>query len=160
MLSATSLLTSKLHTVSDLKESWSKCHKTFIYIRPWSVLRENCFCLKVRLKFPYFRSTKMPNFVVPTYWSRFYFPLTHFVPLVSFYTPWKRQKTRGFLFLAVVKVNSQRCDTRPNLSCGHLNEFVFKTFEVISTFRKSPRLLKLKKFSLITGLVATWRTKR
>ena len=23
---------------------------------------------------------------------------THFMPLVSFYTPWKHQKTRGFLF--------------------------------------------------------------
>ena len=128
---------------------WSKCHKTLIYFRPWSVLRENCFCLKVRLKSPYFRSTKIRNSVVPIYGSRFYFLLTHFVPLVFFYTPWKRQKTRGFLiFLAGVKFNSQSCDTRPNFPCGYLNEFVFKAFEVISTFWKSLRLLKLKKNSI------------
>ena len=128
---------------------WSKCHKTLIYFRPWSVLRENCFCLKVRLKSPYFRSTKIRNSVVPIYGSRFYFLLTHFVPLVLFYTPWKRQKTRGFLiFLADVKFNSQSCDTRPNFPCSYLNEFVFKAFEVISTFWKSLRLLKLKKNSI------------
>ena len=128
---------------------WSKCHKTLIYFRSWSVLRENCFCLKVCLKSPYFRSTKTRNSVVPIYGSRFYFLLTHFVPLVFFYTPWKRQKTRGFLiFLAGVKFNSQSCDTRPNFPCGYLNEFVFKAFEVISTFRKSLRLLKLKKNSI------------
>ena len=128
---------------------WSKCHKTLIYFRPWSVLRENCFCLKVRLKSPYFRSTKIRNSVVPIYGSRFYFLLTHFVSLVLFYTPWKRQKTRGFLiFLADVKFNSQSCDTRPNFPCSYLKEFVFKAFEVISTFWKSLRLLKLKKNSI------------
>ena len=26
------------------------------------------------------------------------FRLTHFMPLIFFYTPWKHQKTRGFLF--------------------------------------------------------------
>ena len=28
--------------------------------------------------------------------SDIYMPLTHFMPLVSFYSPWKHQNTRGF----------------------------------------------------------------
>ena len=28
------------------------------------------------------------------------FPVTHFMPLISFYTPWKHQKTSGFLMFS------------------------------------------------------------
>ena len=33
------------------------------------------------------------------YKGHFFKPLTHFPPMFRFYTPWKHQKTRGFLIM-------------------------------------------------------------
>ena len=40
------------------------------------------------------KTKKLPNF------PKFFGQLTHFMPLVSFYTPWKYQKTRCFLIFS------------------------------------------------------------
>ena len=78
--------------------------------------------------------------------------LTHFMPLVSFYTPWKHPKTRGFLvFWGVLEeTSSEKWVNWENKVLPHLSIFVV-IMKIISWlfryFKSSDDVLSMKNFN-------------
>ena len=89
--------------------------------------------------------------------------LTHFMPLVSFHTPWKHQKTRGFLTFSGVQKWNIRLKWVKNLSFqaikGAQNRVLFRTPSNISArvllrkylMHKNPYL-----FSKESSIIGVW----
>ena len=78
--------------------------------------------------------------------------LTHFMPLVSFYTPWKHPKTRSFLVLweLLKETSSEKWVNWENKILPHLSIFVVIT-KIISWlfryFKSSDDVLSMKNFN-------------
>ena len=92
-----------LDPFSDYTNAWSlskKCHPDFLTLHN---IKQDLIKVKLQrkqTKFLVYYSTNIYYLYFGDSQAMNSFLLTYFMPLVSFYTPWKHQKTSGFLMFS------------------------------------------------------------